>query len=259
VVERVFGAVFDYESLEAVFTLILNTKIIYPVGEKRSTEGTSRMTNTWDAAGYVASSRYRLAVCEYLLDHGPGLPSEISSDTDLAQPHVSRALSELRDRGVVELLVPESQQKGRLYDLTEAGQVALNRLEHGRDAIEVEVVSRTEFRYHGLIDYLEATYPSVTQAIATYDGDAAYIHFFEDQPTDSRSSPIVRLWTAPSPNGELTSGATGRHEFTVYGLENLTLVDLSLDDEDRLGISLDDEADVPVRSFVDSVENHLSN
>lgn len=217
------------------------------------------MSNTWDAAGFVASSRYRLAVCEYLSDHGPGLPSEISTETDLAQPHVSRALSELRDRDVVELLVPESQQKGRLYDLTEAGRVALNRLAHGRNAVDIEVVAREEFPHDDLVRHLETAYSGVMQAVAAYDGDAASVHFFASEPADSRESPIVRLWTTSSPNGELTSGATGRHEFTVYGLENVTLVDLCVDEKRHLGISLDDEADVPVRSFVDEIEEYLRN
>jgi DNA-binding transcriptional ArsR family regulator len=217
------------------------------------------MSNTWDSAGYVASSRYRLAVCEYLSDHGPGLPSEISTETDLAQPHVSRALSELRDREVVELLVPESQQKGRLYDLTEAGRVALDRLAHGRNAIDVEVVAREEFPHDGLVGHLETAYPSVTNAVAAYDGNAASVHFFEDEPTNSKESPIVRLWTASGSNGELTSGTTGRHEFTVYGLENVTLIDLCVDEERRLGLSLDDEADVPLRSFVEELEGYLRN
>lgn len=217
------------------------------------------MTNTWDAAGYVASSRYRLSVCEYLQDHGPGLPSKISTDTDLAQPHVSRALSELRERDIVELLVPESQQKGRLYDLTETGQTALNRLEHGRSAIKVEVVSRADFPHDDVLDYLETAYSSVTKAIAMYNGDAASIHYFENEPADHQTSPIVRLWTTSSLKGELTSGATGRHEFTVYGLEHVTLLDLTLEENRRLGISLDDEADVPVRSFVEELEQFLRN
>lgn len=217
------------------------------------------MTNTWDAAGFIASSRYRIAVCEYLTEHGPGLPSEISTETDLAQPHVSRALSELRERDVVELLVPESQQKGRLYDLTEAGRVALDRLAHGRNAIDVEVVERQQFPHADLVTYLETNYPAVTQAVATYDGDAASIHFLGDEPPDSKTSPIVRLWTASRPNSELTSGATGRHEFTVYGLENITLLDIDFDETFRLGISLDDDADVPLRSFVSELETRLRN
>lgn len=217
------------------------------------------MSDTWDAAGYIASSRYRLAVCEYLMDQGPGLPSEIASATDIAQPHVSRALSELRDRDVVELLVPEAQQKGRLYDLTRAGQVALNRLSRGRGAVDVELVDRGGFQYDGLVGFLEERHSAEAQAVATYDGETARVHFFGAQPTDYTQSPIVRLWETPKPDGELSSEATGQHEFTVYGLRNLTLVDFAVDDEFRIGVSLDDDADVPVRSFVEGLETYLHN
>jgi DNA-binding transcriptional ArsR family regulator len=217
------------------------------------------MPTAWDSAGFIASSRYRLAVCEYLVDEGPGLPSEISAATDLAQPHVSRALSELRDRNVVELLVPESQQKGRLYDLTEDGRIALDRLAHGRDAVDLNVVDREGFSHRDLLDHLERNYPAVTRAVATYDGETAQVHFVDEEPQDRQTSPIVRLWSAAGPRGELASGATGRHEFTVYGLENCTLLDLQIDESVHLGLSLDDEADVPLRSFVDEVESYLVN
>jgi DNA-binding transcriptional ArsR family regulator len=216
------------------------------------------MTDTWDAAGYVASSRYRLSVCEYLSEHGPGLPSEISSDTDLAQPHVSRALSELREHDVVELLVPESQQKGRLYDLTETGRVVLDRLTRGRDAVDLRIVSREGFPCDGLVEFLEKCHAAVAQAVATYDGDVAHVHFLAGEPTDDRAAPITRLWENGRGADGLSSGSTGRHEFTVYGLEHVTLVDLAVDDL-RVGISLDDDADVAVRSFVADVEAQLRN
>ena len=216
------------------------------------------MTDAWDAAGFVASSRYRLAVCEYLSSQGPGLPSGIASETDLAQPHVSRALSELRDRDVVELLVPESQQKGRLYDLTARGRVALDRLQNGREAVEVEVVDRDGFPYDDLLDFLEDSHPAVTQAVAVYDGDVAHVYFLEDE-SETEASTIAHLYATSTPTDRLTSGSTGRHEFTVYGLENVTLVDFVVEDDHRIGVSLDDEADVPVRSFVDGLAVALRN
>ena len=217
------------------------------------------MTDTWDVAGYVASSRYRQAVCQYLSLRGPGLPSEIASETDLAQPHVSRALSELRERDVVELLVPESQQKGRLYDLTETGRIALERLTRGRDAVDVEVVDRDAFPYDGVVGYLEENHPAVVRAVATCDGELATIHFFGEEPADHRSAPIVRLWSVSGVNGQLASGSTGRHEFTVFGLENVTLLELAVDEELHIGVSLDDHADVPMRSFTEEIEAHLRN
>lgn len=217
------------------------------------------MTDTWDAAGYVASSRYRVAVCEFLADNGPGLPSEIAGETELAQPHVSRALSELRDRDVVELLVPESQQKGRLYGLTRTGRVALDRLMNGRNALDIEIVTRESFPHDDLVDYLEERHPEATQAVATYDGDVARVHYLGNEPSDRETSAIARLWTTPESTDDLTSGSSGRHEFTVYGLENVTLVDLTIAEEFRVAISLDERADLPVRSFVEELETRLRN
>ena len=217
------------------------------------------MTDKWDAAGYVASSRYRQTVCEYLDEHGPGLPSGIASETGLAQPHVSRALTELRERDVVELLVPESQQKGRLYDLTRIGETALDRLRNGRTSVDVEVVDKSSFPHETVLDYLEANHPTSVLAVATFDGDVASIHFFDDETQDREQTVIPRLWQASGTEDALTTESAGRHEFTVYGLEKLTLVDVPVGEELHLGVSLDPDADVPLRRFVDDIEAQLRN
>jgi DNA-binding transcriptional ArsR family regulator len=79
------------------------------------------MTNVdWDAISYVISSRYRVVAMERLHE-GPATPSQIASDADVGIAHVSRALQELRDRGLVTLLVSDERKKGRVYGLTEGG------------------------------------------------------------------------------------------------------------------------------------------
>jgi len=79
------------------------------------------MTNAdWDAISYVISSRYRVVAMERLYE-GPATPSQIASDADVGIAHVSRALQELRDRGLVTLLVSDERKKGRVYGLTEGG------------------------------------------------------------------------------------------------------------------------------------------
>ena len=79
------------------------------------------MSTDWELIGYVISSRYRIKVLQRLTD-SPAPPGKIAEDTDCAVSHVSRALQELRDRGLVDLLVPESRQKGRIYGITEEGE-----------------------------------------------------------------------------------------------------------------------------------------
>jgi DNA-binding transcriptional ArsR family regulator len=81
------------------------------------------MSPDWDVVGYVISSDHRTMVLGRLAE-GPATPTQIASDVDLSVTHVSRALSSLRDRELVELLVPEDRRKGRVYGITAEGTEA---------------------------------------------------------------------------------------------------------------------------------------
>lgn len=78
------------------------------------------MGDDWDIIGFIISSDYRIVVLRRLAE-GPATPSQIASDAGIGIAHVSRALKELRDRGLVELLVPENRKKGRVYGITSEG------------------------------------------------------------------------------------------------------------------------------------------
>jgi DNA-binding MarR family transcriptional regulator len=78
------------------------------------------MTDKWDHLGFIQSSKYRVAVLE-ALDEKPRAPSTIADRTDIGISHVSRALREMRERDIVDLLVPEQRKKGRIYGLTDEG------------------------------------------------------------------------------------------------------------------------------------------
>lgn len=80
-------------------------------------------TQTWDDVSYIVSSTYRTAVCGRLAE-GAATPSTIADDTDLELAHASRALKQLRGRGIVRLLVSDSRTKGRVYGMTDTGQHA---------------------------------------------------------------------------------------------------------------------------------------
>lgn len=79
------------------------------------------MTPDWGEIGYVVSSTYRVEVLERLAD-SPAPPSTIAESTGCALSHISRALRELREHGLVDLLVPESRKKGRIYGITDNGR-----------------------------------------------------------------------------------------------------------------------------------------
>jgi len=87
---------------------------------KKSSGTDTDQTELWDQIAHVTASQYREAVITGLGD-GPATPSSLTPD-ETAMAHYSRALQELRDEGLVELLVSEDTQKGRYYDLTVAGE-----------------------------------------------------------------------------------------------------------------------------------------
>lgn len=88
----------------------------------------SESTPDYDTLGWVLASGYRKQVLRSLTER-PKIPSRIAEENGVKISHVSRALSELQDRGLVELLVPEDRKKGRLYGLTDAGEAIVSELE----------------------------------------------------------------------------------------------------------------------------------
>ena len=86
------------------------------------------MAENWEAVSYVISSRYRVAVLRQLAKT-PAAPRSIADSTDIAITNVSRVLRELRERSLVELLVPEERKKGRVYGITDEGMAVWERIQ----------------------------------------------------------------------------------------------------------------------------------
>jgi DNA-binding MarR family transcriptional regulator len=86
------------------------------------------MSADWDEISYVISSSYRVAVLRRLAE-SPATPSRIASEAECSIAHVSRALQELRERSLVDLLVSEDRQKGRVYGITDEGRTVWTTIE----------------------------------------------------------------------------------------------------------------------------------
>ena len=82
--------------------------------------GNDTANDEWNDASFVISSTYREDALTRLAA-SPATPSQIAADKQMDISHASRALSELSDRALVELLVPEERQKGRIYGITDRG------------------------------------------------------------------------------------------------------------------------------------------
>jgi len=80
-----------------------------------------------DILKYVQKSKYRQRVLKSL--SGKVLmPKEIAKQSDIRTNHVSKVLSELRKKDLIEVL-DDSVRKGRLYRLKPDGEEVLKKLE----------------------------------------------------------------------------------------------------------------------------------
>ena len=75
---------------------------------------------------YVQMSKYRIKVMK-ALEGDVKIPSVIAKDSGIKTNHISKILSELKAHELVECINPEVR-KGRLYRLTDKGEVILNNL-----------------------------------------------------------------------------------------------------------------------------------
>ena len=91
------------------------------------------MSSDWDEIGFVISSRYRVIALRRL-SVGPATPSQIAADESVGIAHISRALQELQEEGLVTLLVSEERRKGRVYGVTEKGADVIEKI-HAQDMV----------------------------------------------------------------------------------------------------------------------------
>jgi predicted transcriptional regulator len=72
--------------------------------------------NKWDKQAFVNASIYRTKIVEGL-KNGPCSPKELSKSLDLKFSHVSRALTELAEKKIVQLLTSKEIRKNKIYAL----------------------------------------------------------------------------------------------------------------------------------------------
>lgn len=82
----------------------------------------------WAALSEVKRSVYRRQSLSYLLEVGePRTPTEIGAKIDVSMNHVSRALRELAERELVEVINPEAPYDRR-YRITDRGRRILAKI-----------------------------------------------------------------------------------------------------------------------------------
>jgi len=82
--------------------------------------------NNWNSYGFALISKYRRIILRSLLE-SPKTPTQIANEHYCNVSHISRALRELKEKGLVKCLNPE-RRKGRVYALTDKGLRIAKRL-----------------------------------------------------------------------------------------------------------------------------------
>ena len=82
------------------------------------------------AISLLKSSEYRLKIVKSI-GKDTVTPSEIAEKIGIRLNHVSTFLKELKENNLVKCL-NENTRKGRLYELTELGQNAIDKLTNGK-------------------------------------------------------------------------------------------------------------------------------
>jgi len=82
------------------------------------------------AISLLKSSEYRLKIIK-AIGKNTITPSEIAEKIGIRLNHVSTFLKELKENNLVKCL-NEDTRKGRLYELTELGQNAIDKLTNGK-------------------------------------------------------------------------------------------------------------------------------
>ncbi|WP_299523672.1 winged helix-turn-helix domain-containing protein [uncultured Methanobrevibacter sp.] len=84
----------------------------------------------YSAIGFIKISTTRQKILKCLEDNYM-LPSEIASKTDLGTTQVSNALSDLKNKKLVEC-INEEDKKGRIYEVTKLGKEVLTHLKNDK-------------------------------------------------------------------------------------------------------------------------------
>lgn len=209
-----------------------------------------------DVLAYILSSKYRLHVLEHLAEQGTARPGEIADSTGDPRPHVSRALTELREKGVVQLQVPESRNVGRYYALTEVGETAwpkirtktrritwsIEKLSDPETRAVVEAAKEEcgqELRIVSVFDESEVTIlharPDVLSSYSDEEFEQGLRTLIFDHSLDDLNMPDEECWS------EVT-------HFSEY-----SLLRVRTGEDVQIGVSFDRSRDVLVPAFAESL------
>lgn len=165
-------------------------RLVYPITFNPFLAVLSKMSDTGDSEdveSYILSSKYRLRTLEHLAGSVRATPTEIAESVGVAQSHISRALSELREKSVVELRVPEGRAVGRYYGLTEKGKDAWPEIKRQIRSVEWSIVDPSTPATRSVVELAKDEFGDWLRCVGMYDGDEITIFYIDPEVRSSYS------------------------------------------------------------------------
>ncbi|GAB3411047.1 hypothetical protein GCM10027435_02250 [Haloparvum alkalitolerans] len=133
-----------------------------------------------DTAAYVLNSKYRRGVLRELGDTDRATPTQLAEAVDEPRPHISRALSELREEDVVELRVSEGRSVGRYYGLTDDGEGVWTEIRDRLRKVEWSVSEPSTDRQRRLVDRARDAFGDELRSVGCCEGDSVRFLFADE-------------------------------------------------------------------------------
>lgn len=212
---------------------------------------------------YILSSKYRSQVLEHLAKAGQATPTHIAEEVNSHRPHISRALSELKDKGVVELRTSDARDVGRYYGLTEQGARVWTELKPRIHQVEWSVAEPSTPAEEAVVEAASHEFGASLRMVAVYDGetvtfvysDPAVFSDYAEEDIEQR----LRTFIFDHSLEELAmAGEESWSEVTHFS--DFSLLRVRVTDEVLIAISFDRDRNVSVPDFADTIaERYRSN
>jgi DNA-binding MarR family transcriptional regulator len=205
-----------------------------------------------DTKSFVLRSNYRLQVVQALARSGQLTPTSIAENTDVRQPHVSRALSELRDEGLVTLAVSESQHKGRLYELTQSGDEIWSTIDPVKWQGSIDSIPDS---HRQVIRRFQREAGDQLRLAGFYEGSSIHNYYmcdgilteFSEKQVENMIKTVVHQFTHTHTD---TGGMAGELAYEIQSFAELYRI-LMYTDRGVLAVGLDPECQFDVRGVVE--------
>lgn len=153
-------------------------------------------------------------------DGGRATPKEIAEAEEAPRPHVSRAISELRERSVVELRVPETRSVGRYYGLTGKGEAAWRNLKEELRGVRWSIKEASEPEVRAAIELAKDEFGEGLRAVGTYDREGSA--YTTSDRTSDRGTPRRRSKTCSLRSFWITRWTTSRYQVATVDRKRST-------------------------------------